>query len=297
MNVEPSGEEASVHSFARLRWRVATLAILGTAGCITPLVAQEADRLFFPDRALLPDLLAGPRDPVTKAELLLVTDNPNRFGDGVEAEVAVGVSLPVLQLRGSPGGGRLVAGLEVAAFARFGLQVVERELVATDWVFAAPVVWRRKDHWLRLAYYHTSSHLGDEYSRRFEEEGVNFARDAVETVWYLRLLPALGAYGGARYAVNVHPEDSKRWVLRGGAEVRGPGFEGSWQPYVALDVQTEQDNTWEPRWHLQAGTWFARIRGRRALRAALGLLAGPSPLGQFQGLHTTQLSLSVQGNL
>ncbi len=297
MNVGSSGERTSMHSLAGLRWRAATIAVFGTLGWLAPLAAQEADRVFFPDRALLPDLLAGPRDPVTKAELLLVTDNPNRFGDGVEAEVAVGVSLPVLQLRDSPGGDRVIVGAEAAAFARFGLQVVERELIATDWVFAVPLVWRRKENWLRLAYYHTSSHLGDEYSRRFEEEGVNFARDAVETLAYVRPASHLGAYGGARYAVNVHPEDSERWMLRGGAELRRARSEGPWQPYVAVDVQTEQDNSWEPRWHVQAGTWFANIRGRRAMRAAVGLLAGPSPLGQFQGLHTAQLSFSVQGNL
>ena len=62
-------------------------------------------------------------------------------------------------------------GIEAAAFARFGLQVLGRELIATDWVFAVPVVWHRAGGWIRFRYYHTSSHMGDEYARRFEDPG------------------------------------------------------------------------------------------------------------------------------
>ncbi|UCF41775.1 MAG: hypothetical protein JSW43_05475, partial [Gemmatimonadota bacterium] len=65
----------------------------------------------------------------------------------------------------------------------------------------------------------------------------------------------------------------------------------------AIDAQLEQDTSWDPRLTLQTGVWLPRLAGRRAIRLSLELLTGPTPLGQFQGLHTTQLALGLFGNL
>lgn len=245
----------------------------------------------------MPSLVAAPRDPVTQASLLYVADNPDAFGDGVEAEVALGITLPIYLLAGTSVEDGLVVGIEGGAFARFGLQITERELINTDWVFALPFVWHRGDHWLRLRYYHTSSHLGDEYSRRFEVAGENFSRDAVDALGYLRPVPVLGLYGGMGYAYNVHPEDSKPWTVRLGAELAPGSDERPLLPYAGVDLQLEEDNGWDPRLNLRAGVWLPRVAGRRAVRAGLELLTGPTPLGQFQGRHTTQIALGACATL
>ena len=258
--------------------------------------AQEARHLF-PARELMPTLYAGLRDPVTKAELLYVTENPNAFDAGVEAEVAVGITLPVYLLAGETTQDALVLGVEAAAFARFTLQITERELIATDWKFAVPLVWHRGNHWLRLRYYHASSHLGDEYARRFEVEGENFSRDAIDLLGYLQPTGAIGAYAGIRYAYNVHPEDSRRWAARAGAQLGDIRRDGPLLPYGSIDVELDEDANWDPRLNLQAGVWLPTVAGRRAVRAGVGFLTGPTPLGQFQGLHTTQFVLGVYGNL
>jgi hypothetical protein len=279
-------------------WKCAiTVALTGLAtGSPTQLLGQEVRRLF-PARELMPSLVAAPRDPVTKAALLYVEDNPDAFGDGFEAELALGITLPVYLLAGSSAEDGLVVGIEGGAYARFGLQITERELVNTDWLFAVPLVWHRGSYWLRLRYYHTSSHLGDEYSRRFDVVGDNFSRDAVDALGYLRPLPAVGLYGGLGYAYNVHPEDSGPWTLRLGAETSPPRDDHPLLPYVALDVQLEEDNGWDPRFTLQAGVWLPTVAGRRAIRLGLDLLTGPTPLGQFQGQHVKQLALGLFGNL
>ena len=260
------------------------------------LEAQDTRRLF-PARELMPTLAAAPRDPVTKAELLYVADNPDALGDGVEAELSLGITLPVYLLAGHTDQDGLVVGIEGGAFARFGLQITERELINTDWIFAVPLVWHRGDHWLRLRYYHTSSHLGDEYGRRFEVDGDNFSRDAVDALGYLRPVSMLGLYGGLGFAYNVHPEDSRPWTVRLGAEVAPRHDESPLLPYAGVDVQMEEDNDWDPRLNVQAGVWLPRVAGRRAIRLGLELLTGPSPLGQFQGQHTTQIALGAFGNL
>jgi hypothetical protein len=243
----------------------------------------------------MPDLVAGPRDPVTKAQLLYVSDNPNAFDEGAEAEVALGVTLPVYLLSGSSARDGLTVGVEAAVFARFGLQVIQRELIATDWVFAVPLVRHVGNHWFRVRYYHTSSHLGDEYSRRFQVEGVNFARDAVDALSHLQLTPVLAVHSGVGWSYNVHPEDSRRWAVRLGVEtefLRGRAL----LPYLTMDALMDQDNGWAPRQAIQLGVWLPKIRDRRSLRAGVELLTGPSPLGQFQGRHTTQLGLGFFGS-
>ncbi|MFH1765984.1 MAG: hypothetical protein ABIF09_17500, partial [Gemmatimonadota bacterium] len=103
----------------------------------------QETRVLFPDRSLMPALLAGPRDPITSASLFIVGPNPNAYGRGVEVEVSIGTTLPILLLAGRPGEDQVVVGIEAAAFARFGLQLLERELIASDWVFAVPVLWKR----------------------------------------------------------------------------------------------------------------------------------------------------------
>lgn len=252
--------------------------------------------MFFPGRSSMPALLAGPRDPSTSATALFVSPNPDAFERGVEMEVSIGSTLPILLLAGNQAEDHLVFGIEAAVFARFGLQVLERELIASDWVLALPIIWNRNGGWSRFRYYHSSSHMGDEYVRRFEEPGVNFSRDAAEILSYHTLSERLGVYGAARFAYNVHPEESKRWVLRVGGELEAPETAGQFRPFVATDLEWDQD-AGGTRVELKAGAWLPRIDGRRTLSLALVCLTGPSPLGQFNGLHTTQVGLSLRGNL
>ncbi|MBT8396576.1 MAG: DUF1207 domain-containing protein [Gemmatimonadetes bacterium] len=250
---------------------------------------------FFPAGATLPRFLAGPRDPISSFGILGVLRNPNQHGDGVEVEVSFGHALPVLLFRGEAGAPRVLLGLEAGVFARFGLQVLERELIATDWYFMVPAVWPKDWGWVRFRYYHSSSHMGDEYSRRFEDLGVNFSRDAADLFAYYRASEAVGIYSGFRYSYNVHPEESGRLVLRAGAEAqareRGQGL----RPYVAADLEWDEDTTPDLRLDVKIGAWLPQVRGRRTLRLALGALWGPSPLGQFQYETTTQIFLGLQG--
>ena len=252
--------------------------------------------VLFPDRSLMPTLLAGSRDPATSATLYYVGPNPNAHGRGVELEVSIGTTLPILLLAGKAGGHQVVSGIEAVAFARFGLQVLERELIASDWVFAIPVVWHRRRGWVRFRYYHTSSHMGDEYARRFGDPGMNFSKDAAEIMSFQSLSAGLGFYGGARYSYNVHPEESKRWVLRAGGQFEARERGGRFRPFLATDMEWDQD-AGGSRLEVKAGSWLPRVGGRRALSIALVYLTGPSPLGQFNGLTTTQVGLTLRGTL
>ena len=262
----------------------------------SPTPAQVPDWLF-PDRRLLPGLLAGPRDPVTMGQLVYSRANPTAFGPGVSGDVAISGGLPLVRLAGSGERDALVVGFEGAAFARFSFQVVTRELVNTDWVFAVPVVWHRGDRWFRLRYYHTSSHLGDEYQRRFGPSSVNFSRDGADLTAYLR--PAAGilervglaVYGLVFYSINSHPEERGLWEGRAGLEL-DPSEGGLWQPFLTADVHVEEGTDWAPRVTLRTGIWLPEIN-RRPVRLALELITGPSPLGQFRDRDTGRVGVGL----
>ena len=46
-------------------------------------------------------------------------------------------------------------------------------------------------------------------------------------------------YGAARYSVNVHPEESKRWVVRTGGQLESREDGGSFRPFAAADKASE----------------------------------------------------------
>lgn len=251
----------------------------------------------FPDRSLLPGLMAGPRDPVTTGQLVYDWENPTAFGPGPAGEVAISGTAAVARLAGSTPDDAVVVGLEGAAFARFSFRVITRELVNTDWLFALPLVWHRGEHWLRLRYFHTSSHLGDEYQKRFGPSSINFSRDGADVTAYVRPGGAwarrlgLGVYGLVFRSVNSHPEERGLWEARAGMEV-DPGGGALWHPFLTADVHAEEGTDWAPRVTVQIGIWLPRVQGR-PLRLALQGFTGPSPLGQFRSRDAGRVGLGV----
>lgn len=166
-------------------WILGLILILLPGGVAAQSGPSGQDWLF-PDRSLLPGLMGGARDPVTTGQLVYDWENPTAFGPGVAGEVSISGAVAVARLAGSGPEDARVVGLEGAAFARFSFKVVTRELVNTDWIFTVPLVWHRGVHWFRLRYYHTSSHLGDEYQKRFGRSSVNFSRDGGDLTAYVR---------------------------------------------------------------------------------------------------------------
>lgn len=293
---------------AREAWTLALASALAAALLPLPARAQTPDWLF-PERTLLPDLLAGPRDPVVKGQLVYADPNPTAYGPGAAGEVAISGTVPLLLLldTGTPPAGPaanprnvLVLGMEGAAFAHFSFAVVTRELVNTDWVFAIPLVWRREDDWLRLRYYHTSSHLGDEYQRRFGPSSIHFSRDGADLTAYLRprgrlaRRAGLGLYAGVLWSVNSHPEEGTVWRGRVGVEL-DPSGGALWHPYGALDVELEESSAHGARWTAQAGIWLPEVDGR-PLRLDLELMAGPAAMGQLTRRETRRVALGLLWN-
>lgn len=257
-------------------------------------MAAEAPTWLFPDRSLLPALHAGARDPTTHSQLVHSWHNPTAFGAGVAGEVSISAAAAVVQLAGSGPADAVIVGLEAAAFARFSLQVVTRELVNTDWIFTVPVAWHRGRHWFRWRYFHTSSHLGDEYGRRFNVPGVNFSRDGADLTAFLGTDHGLGVYGLVFWSVNSHPQQHRLWEARSGVQF-DPAHGRPWQPWLSCDLHLEQGTDWDPRLTVRSGLWLPAVQNR-PLRLAVEVVTGPSPMGQFRQSSESRLSLGLYWN-
>jgi hypothetical protein len=287
--------ESGVGAGGRVVARALAVSVSLALVCGTPTgIRAQSPSWLLPPRSLMPDLLAGTRDPVVKGQLVYSPTDPSPYGPGFSGDVALAATLPVLLLAGEAGADALVVGVEGAVFARFAFQVLERELVNTDWIVAVPVVWRRGAHWVRLRYYHTSSHLGDEFGQRFDVTPRNFSRDGVDATVYARARGTVAAYGVAFLSVNAHPVRSHGSHVRVGLEVE-PGGRTPGGPFLALDVHLETSAAGAPRIASQAGIWLPSPSDR-PLRLALELVTGPVPMGQLHGIQATQLGLGLYWN-
>jgi hypothetical protein len=273
-------------------WPCALLVAIGLGILPSSDLAAQQPRRLLPDRTLLPKLLAAPQEPVTAAKFVFQIDSPTQFGEILEGEAAFGASVPLYLISGSSKEDAILVGVEGGVFARFNMETRERELITSDWYFMLPVVVRRGNDWLRLRYFHTSAHFGDEYLERFQLTRRAYARDAVEGTAYFRPLDAFGLYVAGRWAFRVDPPEHGPFVVRGGAEFELTNGRNV-LPYAAADVALDQEDGWTPRLNLQAGIRLFPRERRPSVRIGLELFTGPAVQGQLHDVHTTYLTLGA----
>ena len=271
---------------------VVWMAAAATFPFLSPTLQGQQLRSFMPQAPLAPTLRADPREPAVGGRLMWVAESATLFGTGLEGEAKLGTSFPLLLLSGEAADRAVVLGLQGGVFGRFVMDTKERDLVSTDWVFVVPLFVWRGENWFRFRYRHFSSHLGDEYIKRFATERANFTRDGIGFMAYRRVAPSLGLYGGGDVAFNVDPNDGKRLALQGGVEFEQTASTGVAQPYGGIDVLLDQDSSWKPRVNVQAGAKLFP-QDRRHVRLVFELLFGSSSQGEFHHLTETVVSLGI----
>lgn len=99
----------------------------------------------------------------------------SEFGREPEGEVGLGENFPVLALRRGPRPISLGFGAE--AYGRFSLVDSRSALISNDWVVGINTT-AELGHWsLTAEVMHESSHLGDEYSDRFDAARLDWTRE------------------------------------------------------------------------------------------------------------------------
>ena len=244
-----------------------------------------------PNNLIYTSYLAGPKEPRFATVWYNDTEpsviNPNEQNGWLwDSTLGGRVSLvrygsdPVLHPQG------FEVQLEGAAFVRLDPED-DRDLRSADYRFGIPVVYGVGRWQTKLAYYHNSAHLGDEFQIKYPwYERINYVRDVI--VWgnSYYLYDWLRLYGEVGYSF-FNSGGSEPWEFQYGTELiqaRPTGIRGA--PFLAVNGISRQELDWGGNVCVQVGWAWRGRRSERLFRLGFEYLYGADP--QFEFLRRNQ---------
>jgi hypothetical protein len=172
--------------------------------------------------------------------------------------------------------------VEGAALARLTLDDM-RDLDMVDFRGGVPLTYGIDNWQFKLGYYHSSSHLGDEYAIRIPgslDDRINYVRDALilGASWcpvdYIRL------YAEGAYAFNA-TGGAEPWEFQFGAEFARAGVTGSGgTPFLAFNSHLREEHNFGGDFNIESG-WLWRNQSGHTLRVGAFYFNGKSSQYQF----------------
>lgn len=261
---------------------------------------------WFPDTTAFAPLLADPRDTGIRGALVLA-DRPDLDdlpedaapadfeGRNIEAEVALGLRLPVARLREETADGpSVVLSFETGIFTRFFMETSEKDLINADFRVGAPLSVGYRGWEGRLELRHLSSHFGDDFVRRFDAPFRQVSLEGFELLLARRLGPGIRLYAGGEANFQVSRDSGlERTAARWGIEYDPGARDGSLRvyPFAAADFRLDSA-TDEVAGTGVAGVGF-RVGGTGFRVEARGH-SGPSPMGQLREVDETFWGLGLR---
>jgi len=177
---------------------------------------------------------------------------------------------------------------------QFNLGAPSLDLVNTDYTIGFPFSFRKGAESYRIAVYHQSSHLGDEFLLHNTIERIELSFEALEVIGSYEW-KAWRTYYGGEYIVHQGPTDLKPVILHGGCEyygtekVLGQGrLVGGW------DLKIDQEHDWPINSSLKLGLQFDGTEPNgHYIRVLAEGYKGFTPYGQFYNDRTTYFGLGV----
>ena len=246
----------------------------------------------FPGTLLWEPPLALKREP----RLEILGTSLNNLVNDSTLDANIGTVVGLTRVRGI---GHDVS-VQLDLFANVLTRLSPEDLIATDYRFGFPLTARWGDWQSKLAYEHTSAHLGDEFLRNTGRRPINFAKDEI-VVGLGRFLPEydLRLYGQVSYAffqdLAGDPE-RYRYDLGGQWTPRPAMGGGPGAPYVAVNVDFRGEQDYEPNVAAQVGYQvrnpFQRLAG---VRVFVEYRTGKSLFGQFFRDQETFTAVGLAG--
>lgn len=255
-----------------------------TPPCETPWMLQ-----ILPEGLIYRSYLAGPKEPRFSGVLFYERHEGWLLDSTLGARVGIlryGTPDPYM-----PEGWQL--DVEGAAFPRLNFEE-ERDLDSADFRAGVPLTYGLGGFEAKFAYYHTSSHLGDEYIIRHPGVArVNYVRDALVLGLAYRPTPDLRLYGEASWAFYFDG-GAKPWEFQFGldyAPIQATGFRGA--PFFAINAYLRQELNYGGSLTAQAGwMWRSRYNGP-LIRTGFQYLNGKSPQFQFNDQFEEQFGFGL----
>jgi hypothetical protein len=172
--------------------------------------------------------------------------------------------------------------IEGAAFVRLDPQD-DRDLRSADYRFGVPLVYGVGRWQTKLAYYHNSAHLGDEFMIKhpYAYPRLNYVRDVI--VWGNSYYPLdwLRIYGEVGWSF-FNDGGSQPWEFQFGTELiqaRPTGIHGA--PFLAINGISRQELDWGGNVCAQAGWAWRGRRSEKLYRIGFEYLYGSDPQFAF----------------
>jgi Protein of unknown function (DUF1207) len=251
---------------------------------------QPSSWQLLPEGLIYRSYLAGVHEPRLSAVYFYEFDR-----DGWLLDTAIGSRVGLLRYGTEtdirPEGFQL--DLEAAAFPRLDPES-EMDLVSSDFRFGVPLTWGRGAYQVKLAYYHLSSHLADEFMlNNGDVERINFSRDVIVLGNSYYLTTDLRVYAEAGWAF-YSDGGSDPWEFQFGIDYSPllPKFvRGS--PFVALNGHLREEVDFGGNFVAQVGWQWRGKFTERLLRVGVHYFTGHSPQFQFFRDSEEQLGVGV----
>lgn len=254
---------------------------------LAPTAFQPWEWQILPDGLLYRSYLAGPKEPRFGYAWLYDTYGRNWVNDAtLGGRVAIlrwGTDDPI-----APNGWEL--DLEGAAMPRLNGSH-DLDLTSADYRVGIPITWRDGPFQAKLAWYHVSSHAGDEYLISHPDfQRINYRRDAFVLGGGWFAAPDLRLYGEIGYAF-ITDGGAKPWELQFGWEYAPnypTGIRGA--PFIAMNAYLREEVDWGGDFTVMAGwAW----RGRHLLRAGLQYTLSETTQWEFLGQSEQLIGLGL----
>jgi hypothetical protein len=167
------------------------------------------------------------------------------------------------------------------------------DVQAVDFRGGVPLTYGVGPHRYKLAYYHLSSHLGDEFLlNNVGYPRLNFARDVFLFGYSYYWTEKLRLYGEIGWA--FYTDVSEPWEMQFGidwAPNRPTGFRG--EPFFAINAHLREEVNFGGNLTAQAGWAWVGDENARLLRVGLHYYNGASSEFSFYAEHEQQLGLGL----
>jgi hypothetical protein len=177
----------------------------------------------------------------------------------------------------------------------FGHFDIESSLdnIGWDGLFGLYLSWLpNPDIGFRVGTKHDSAHVGDEYAEATGRRRIQYTREEIVlgVSWRATGPWRLYAEGGLSLATDDFEEPGR---IQAGVEYLGARrfWKDRMRWYAAADLQSFQQNDWQPRSALQLGLIYPTGRGTSRYRFAIELVHGPSVMGEFSFRDETSLGV------
>ncbi len=251
-------------------------------------VSEESSLQVLPDGLIYRSYLAGKREPRFASAWMHERDR------GWIWDVALGGRVGLMrygtQDPNFPEGVQI--DLEGAAFPRLDMEHKE-DLVAADFRIGLPLTFGNRRFQTKLAAYHLSSHVGDEYMVRYQTlDRINFSRNVL--VWgnSFYWTDELRLYAEAGWAFYVNG-GSEPWEFQFGAEYAPAMPTGPRPaPFVAVNTHLREEVDFGGNLVVQTGVAWRGMAGH-ILRLGMEYYTGKSDQFEFYDRFEDKLGLGI----